>query len=93
MSRARAKPPERWWLYLVECRGGRLYCGIARKPRARFAQHAAGKGAKFTRAFGAQKLLAMRRCASRSAALKAEYALKQLTRPQKQAWALHYRVD
>ena len=82
----------RWWVYLVECGGDRLYCGIAVDPHVRFARHRGGKGAKFTRAFGARRLLAMRRCASRSAALKAEYALRHRPRIEKLAWAREHAV-
>jgi putative endonuclease len=85
-------PGKRWYLYVLQCNGGRLYCGIARDPHARFEQHKRGKGAKFTRAFGAQRLLAMRHCRSRSTALKAEYALKQLTPAQKRAWVRKHRA-
>jgi predicted GIY-YIG superfamily endonuclease len=38
-----------WWLYLLECRDGRTYAGIATDVAARFAAHSRGKGAKFTR--------------------------------------------
>jgi len=38
-----------WWLYLLVCRDGRTYAGIATDVAARFAAHSRGKGAKFTR--------------------------------------------
>jgi len=76
-----------WWLYLLACRGGRTYAGIAVDVNARFDLHRSGKGAKFTRANPPRKILAVQPFASRSEALKAEYALKQLDRAEKLAWA------
>ena len=39
-----------WHLYLLRCRDGSLYAGIATDVERRFREHAAGKGAKYTRA-------------------------------------------
>ena len=85
--RAVTTEPKTWWLYLLACRGGRTYAGIAIDVNARFAAHRTGKGAKFTRANPPQKILGAQSFASRSEALKAEYALKQLDRAAKLAWA------
>ncbi len=38
-----------WYLYLLECTGGSIYTGITTDVARRFAQHQAGKGAKYTR--------------------------------------------
>lgn len=78
-----------WCVYLVLCGGNRLYCGITNQPEARFAAHAAGKGAKFTRM---HKPLAMRLVyvdLPRSDAAKLEPQIKKLKAAQKQElWAL-----
>lgn len=84
MPRARPAP---WFVYMVECRGGRIYTGIALDVARRFAQHRAGAGAAYTRGFKPLRVLAQQSCASRSDALKAEYALKQLDRAAKLRWA------
>ncbi|HVF18138.1 MAG TPA: GIY-YIG nuclease family protein [Steroidobacteraceae bacterium] len=76
-----------WWVYLLACRGGRTYAGIAIDVNARFLLHQTGKGAKFTRANPPRKILGAQAFPSRSEALKAEYALKQLDRSEKLAWA------
>ncbi|MFZ9584299.1 MAG: GIY-YIG nuclease family protein [Pseudohongiellaceae bacterium] len=76
-----------WWLYLLECRDGRTYTGISRDVAARFAVHVRGKGSKFTRANTPVAVLGQLAFATKSAALKAEHALKQLSREQKLAWA------
>ena len=76
-----------WFVYMLECRGGRIYTGIAVDVAARFAKHRCGKGAAFTRMHPPRRILGLRRCQGRSEALKAEYALKQLDPAEKRAWA------
>src|SRR5215469_8734876 len=76
-----------WWLYLLACRDGRTYVGIATDVAARFAAHSRGKGAKFTRSNPPVRVLGAQSFASRSEALKAEAALKKLHRTKKLAWA------
>ena len=76
----RAQP---WVLYLIECAGDRLYAGITNDLQARYAAHCAGRGARFTKAFAPQRLVAATELPSRSLALKAEYALKQRPRADK----------
>jgi putative endonuclease len=74
-----------WFVYVIRCAGDRLYCGIATDVAARFDAHRSGRGAKFTRAFAPEALLATRRTATRSEALREEAAFKALTRLQKLA--------
>lgn len=81
----------RWWLYLLACRDGRSYVGIARDVEARFAAHARGKGAKFTRGNPPLRVLGARPYATKSQALRAEYALKQLEPDAKRRWAARWR--
>ena len=77
---------ETWWLYVLECRGGALYAGIAKDVDARFGMHVGGKGAKFTQMNRPVRILGRVALASRSEALRAEYALKQLSRAEKLRW-------
>lgn len=72
-----------WFVYVLRCRGDRLYCGIAKDVDARFAEHRAGKGAKFTRAFAPEAVLAAIRMAGKPQALREERAFKALSRPRK----------
>lgn len=74
-----------WCLYMIECRGGRIYTGITNRLEVRYAAHASGKGAKFTRAFPPVRLLGSVPFADRSEASKAEYAVKQLPAARKRA--------
>ena len=75
----------RWYVYLLECRGGSVYTGIATDVERRYAQHAAGKGARYTRANPPLRLLGHFEHPDRAAASRAEYAIKQLTPAGKRA--------
>ena len=75
-----------WFVYLVECVDGSLYAGIATDVDRRYAEHVAGKGARYTRSHPPRALLGRVARADRSAALKAEHALRQLSPAAKRAW-------
>ena len=75
-----------WWLYVLECRGGVLYTGIAKDVDSRFDAHVGGRGAKFTRLNQPVRILAKVSIATKGEALRAEYALKQMTRAEKLRW-------
>ncbi|UPG87288.1 GIY-YIG nuclease family protein [Luteibacter aegosomatis] len=77
-----------WCVYLIECRNGSWYAGITNDLEARYAAHVAGSGARYTRAHPPVRLLGSRPFPDRSAASKAEYALKRLPRERKLAWLL-----
>jgi putative endonuclease len=72
-----------YWLYLLECEGGRYYAGIAVDVEQRFYQHVFGTGAKFTRGFPPLRVIAARQYPSRGEALRAELQLKSLARARK----------
>lgn len=76
-------PSKAWYLYLIECEGGSLYAGITTDVARRFAQHVNGKGARYTRSHRPVRLVGYQLCASKSAALKAEIALKKLPKAMK----------
>ncbi|HEY4370993.1 MAG TPA: GIY-YIG nuclease family protein [Burkholderiales bacterium] len=75
-----------WFLYLLECRDGSLYTGITVDVEARYAAHASGRGARYTRAHPPARIVLVLPYPDRSTASKAEYALKQLSAPQKRAY-------
>lgn len=77
-----------WFVYLIECVDGSLYTGVAVDVEKRYAAHAAGKGARYTRSHPPARLLARFEHPDRSSALKAEYAIKQLSPGEKRALAL-----
>ena len=76
-----------WFVYLLVCQGGSLYTSVATDVERRFAQHLAGKGARYTRAFPPERLLVSWTCASRRVALQLEYAIKRLPLDRKLALA------
>ena len=73
-----------WYVYVARCADDSLYCGIATDVAARIAAHDAGKGARYTRGRGPLTVVLTRRCRTKGGALRIEYAIKQLTRPEKQ---------
>ena len=77
-----------WCLYLIECRNGSYYAGITNDLEARYAAHAEGKGARFTRANPPLRLIGSREYADRASASRAEFAIKRLPRSHKIAFLL-----
>ena len=75
-----------WFVYLIQCHDGSIYTGITTDVERRYAQHLAGKGARYTRANPPVQLLARIPHPDRASASRAEYAIKQLTPARK--WAL-----
>ncbi len=79
--------PTTWFLYLIECRDGSIYTGIAKNVSARYAAHANGTSARYTRMHPPARLLASREYPDRSSALKAECAVKKLSAQAKRRYA------
>lgn len=77
----------RWSIYIVRCRGGALYTGIALDVRRRLAQHSGASpgGAKALRGKGPLRLEVSRVVGSRAQAQRVEYRIKRLARPRKLA--------
>ena len=75
-----------WWLYVLECRGGVLYTGIAKDVDTRFQVHLKGDGAMFTRLNRPVRILGRALLATKGEALRAEFALKKMNRAQKVRW-------
>ena len=71
------------FVYILQCRDGSLYTGWTCNLEKRVAVHSAGMGAKYTRSRLPVKLVYREKCNSRSAAMKREYAIKQLSRQKK----------
>jgi putative endonuclease len=77
------KPPSSWYVYLIECRDGSLYTGIAVDVVLRYEKHVAGKGARYTRSHPPLRLLGQCAYPDRAEASRAEYRIKQLSAAQK----------
>ena len=80
---ARARATKRWYVYLILCRRGEIYTGIARNVAVRYAQHVAGTGARYTRANPPSRLLVKFACLNQSEASKMEAAIKKLAATDK----------
>ncbi len=72
-----------WHVYILKCKNGSLYTGITNDLKRRLSQHQSGKGARYTRAFGAAKMVYEERRADRSSASKREAQIKSWSRKQK----------
>ncbi|GAB2910873.1 GIY-YIG nuclease family protein [Rheinheimera gaetbuli] len=81
-----------WYLYMVQTGNGMLYTGISTDPARRLRQHSGelAGGAKALRGKGPLTLVYQRPVADKSAAAKAEYQLKQLSRSAKLALVERY---
>ncbi|ACR29852.1 GIY-YIG nuclease family protein [Burkholderia glumae] len=81
-----------WFLYLIECADGSVYTGITTDVDARFARHANGTGARYTRSRKPRAVLAAFPLADRSVASRAEYWVKRLTPARKRELASGLRT-
>lgn len=70
--------PKAWWVYMVVCRGGGIYVGMALDVEARYRKHVSGKGAAYTRMNPPVRLLAQWEYPDRRSAAQAERAMKRL---------------
>jgi predicted GIY-YIG superfamily endonuclease len=77
-------PAKRAFVYILKCADGTFYIGTARDVAKRLALHNARKGAKYTKPRVPVRVVYREGPMSLTRALKREYRLKQLTRPEKQ---------
>ena len=79
--------PAPWFVYLVRCKDGTLYTGIATDVARRLAEHggSTGRGAKYLRGRLPLELLLARKLGSRESALRVEYRIKRLPRARKES--------
>jgi putative endonuclease len=76
-----------WYVYMVRCRDGNLYTGIATDVERRFTEHQECRGAKYLRGRGPLKLVFKQRVGQKGRALKAERRIKRLPKQKKEALA------
>ena len=80
-----------WNVYLARCRDGTLYTGVTTDPERRLAEHNAGCGAAYTRSRLPVSLVYLELVGDRSDAQRREYAIRRMTRNQKEALAARGR--
>ena len=76
---------EKNYVYMVRCGNGSLYTGWTNDLGRRIRAHRTGKGAKYTRGFGAKGVVYLEQLEDKSAALRREAQLKALPKVQKEA--------
>ena len=79
----RTNSPEKWYVYIVECKDGTLYTGTSNNVTRRIEDHNRGKGAKYIRGKRPVELRAFWEFDTRSKACIREYEIKQLGRVAK----------
>ena len=72
------------YIYIVRCADGTLYTGYAKDPVARTQLHNSGRGAKYTAGRRPVVLIYQEAFRTVGKALAREYAVKQLTRAEKE---------
>jgi putative endonuclease len=72
-----------WTVYMLECADKTLYTGITNDLGRRMAEHAAGKGARYTKGRGPFQLVYREICQGRAEASRRETAIKLLSRAKK----------
>jgi putative endonuclease len=77
---------QNWYLYLIRTVTGHLYTGVTTDPQRRLLEHQQGgrRAARSLRGKGPLTMVFTAQCADRSAALKQEYRVKQLSRAEKE---------
>lgn len=72
------------YTYILKCSDSTLYTGWTNNLEKRIKDHNDGKGAKYTKARRPVELVYYEQFECKEDAMKREYAIKQLTRKQKE---------
>ncbi|MBI3999161.1 MAG: GIY-YIG nuclease family protein [Candidatus Omnitrophica bacterium] len=83
---------EKWFLYILECKGGSLYTGITKDLTRRLKMHNSGQASHYTSARRPVKLLYQESCAGRVQALVRECEVKSFSRHEKEELILTKKV-
>lgn len=74
-----------YYVYLLKCEDGSLYCGWTTNLIQRFKAHQSGKGAKYTKAHKPLEIYYYESYADSTSAKKREYEIKQMSHHEKMA--------
>lgn len=83
----------RHFVYTLKCKDGTYYTGYTNDLARRIEAHQNGKAAKYTRGRGPVKLVRVREYSTKTEAMQAEYAFKQLNRKQKEMLIAEEGID
>jgi predicted GIY-YIG superfamily endonuclease len=73
-----------YYVYIIRCKDGSYYTGHAKDVEKRFDMHKKGRGARYTRMHGPEKLVYVEPFESRSEAMRQERKIKTLSHDKKQ---------
>lgn len=79
-----SESPRDWWVYIIRCSDESLYTGVTVDLLRRWRQHANGNGAKYFRGRQPIELVYVETDHCRRSACQREFAIKQLSRRDKQ---------
>lgn len=83
MTQSESDKDVQWVVYILSCSDNTLYTGITNNIEKRLEAHRNGTGAKYTRGRTPLELIYTEKCDNRAQASKREYAIKSLTRKEK----------
>ena len=75
---------QKHYVYILKCADGTFYTGYSTDPERRMKVHNSGKGAKYTRARRPVEIIYTEEFEDKAEAQRREYAIKQLTRAEKE---------
>ena len=73
-----------FYVYVLRCTDGSLYCGYTNDVEKRFEKHKSGKGAKYTKSHPPLEVVYVEEFETKSDAMKREFEIKSMTRSQKE---------
>lgn len=76
-------PAQDYYVYMLKCADSSFYTGSTNDILKRLSKHQGGNGCKYTASHLPVELIYVENCHSKRAALKREYAIKQLKKVQK----------
>ncbi len=84
---------EKHFAYILECGDGTYYTGYTNNLEKRLETHNAGKGGKYTRTRLPVRLIYTEEFDTKNEAMSREWAIKQLTRQEKEKLIKEYKND
>ena len=80
------------YAYMLRCADGSLYSGWTNDPVKREAKHNSGTGSRYTRTRRPVKIVYLEEFDTKIEAMKREYALKQLSKTEKERLVREYSM-
>ena len=78
------KQAKTWSVYIIRCKNKALYTGITNDLKRRMSMHDDGTASKYTRSRRPVVLVYQENTITKSEALKREYAIKLMTKSEKE---------